>query len=132
MEISQELWDIIKRSTVYINSDKNYMLRLEKTNNKFKELGMNTRAEPYFDNDAGDSFYCRYDDNDASLFDINFFYLFLKIFLCKDYIFYFEDGYFIDSINNYFTKRGLPYTIRFKNNELKLYEVTLKEVPLKL
>ena len=131
MNLSQELWRLTQSVCRFYNYNNNRH-KLENTNKKFEQLGMSTKGYIGYDRDFGHDFHCNWNENDIPLFDINFFHLFLNIFTHGDYIFYFEDKEYINTINVYFAKNELPYTIRFKNNELKLYEVILKELPLKL
>ena len=133
MNLSQELWNLTKKILGNYNftyTNQNNMNKIENTNKKFEELGMNTRVK--INHNSVEKFYCIYDDKDASLFDMNFFYLFLKIYTLGDYIFYFDNNDYINMTNVFFERHKLPYIIKIKDNELKLYEVILKEVPLKL
>ena len=129
----------------------NYRDELDKTNRKFKELGMNTQLFIGYDRDLGEDIYCNYDHNDASLFDTNFFYSFLKIFSSEKtegiehcdsecvpegkYAIYFgiydRPKYeYIHIINECFERNSLPYMCKVVQDEIKLYDVVLKEYSL--
>lgn len=134
MDFSSELWNLTKKIVrcVFV-VDSNFPV-LENTNKKFEELGMHTRAELHSIY-CGKIFSCNLDDRDAPLFDINFFYLFLRIFTSKsgNCICWFQDSLYIHIINEFFQVNNLPYIMRLtKDGELKLYEVTLKEYSFKL
>lgn len=128
MDLSSKLWKVIKET---FTPNYSYFDRLEKTNKQLEKLGMLSTVEIYHDQDTGNEFYCKWIERDMLLFDINFFHLFLNIFIKGDYIFYFNNRW-IYGINELIIENDLPYRIKFENNEIKLYEVILKEISLKL
>ena len=135
MDISQVLWKLVIKITHCKPMIGNYKDELDKTNKRFKELGMKTQIFIGYDRDFGEDIHCNYDHNDALLFDINFFYSFLKIFSSGNYAIYFgiydRPKYeYIHIINECFERNSLPYMCKIVQDEIKLYEVVLEEYSL--
>lgn len=139
MDLTSELWELIKHIIRDMRVDVSNLYLMElvngkimETNGKLKDLGMKT--EIYL-HQIGEMNYikCKYNEDDITLLNIDFIYLFIKIYSSKDYIFYwFHDDQYVREMNIFFDERDLPYKLKVINGEVKMYNITSTEYSLKL
>ena len=138
MNLSMTLWNLVKDITpdmkIQVNNllIKNINERINYTNQNLKKLGMNTNV--YLLRAHKDYIICEYKEEDASLFDINFFYMFLQIYISEDGIFHCGDLYSqIRRVNKFFDRSDLSYKFKMnKEGQFKMYNIILTEYSLKL
>ena len=137
MDKSRQLWQIAKKVMVVtleyitpwsfdVQEINNKMMA---TNNELKKLGLSSHI--YLKTNKHKYSYPRgnYDEKDSSLFNINFFYIFLNTYSLKECIFSISEIFpHTRLINSLFTEFELPYSCKStEDKRIILYRIILEE-----